>query len=989
MTGYFRFPTIHHDRIVFVSEDDLWSVPTSGGVARRLTSGLGEATRPFFSPDGKLLAYTATEDGTPEAYVMPSHGGPSTQLTYLGTSSFTTGWTADGQVVFRTNHRQSVSSRQTNLYTVSPEGGEPSPLAVGPANSCTFQPNGPGIALARNSDDLARWKRYKGGTAGVIWHTADGKTWKRWFEDSPAGHCRPMWIGDRVYFITDRDGYGNLWSCDLTGADLVKHTHHTEFYVRFASTDGTNIVYTAGGALYVFSPADGTDRAVEVDYASPQTQLNRRFVDPGMYLEDLALHPAGHSMAAIARGKLFNFAHWEGGVRQNGVEQGVRYRLPVWIDDTQILVISDEGGEERFEIHTADGSKAARVLCDDAAIGRPLEVGISPDHKTLVFANHRQELGTIDMATGALNILARSEYDRIAGFDFSADSRFLAYSFPNSFHTAQIRVANLVDGTVNDVTTGEFRDVEPVFDPSGRYLYFLSYRFFEPIYDQLFFEISFPSSMKPCLVTLRPDVDSPFVEKPRALDGGDDEKDDDEKDDEEDSSDETDESANDGEKPKIKEIPPVEIVFDGIQTRVQAFPAPVGDYTQLDATADRVFWTSMPMGTNDDDEDSPAPSYVGRVSYYSLKDYETKTFANAVGGFLLGPDRKTMALWGDSVRLVSAAGPGLMGEDDEDDRPSRKSGVVDFGRISIPVDTRSEWRQMLRESWRLMRDHYWSAELGGLDWDAVWARYSPLVDHAASRSEFSDIVWEMQGELATSHAYEFGGDYRRPPAYRPGFLGADIDWSDEAGAYIIRHIVSGDSWNLAESSPLARPGIDAKVGDAILAINGQRLGQHASVQQRLVNLAGQEVELVLQRGENEPHRITVRTLASEHPARYRQWVNTCRKRVHDATGGKIGYVHVPDMSAAGFAEFHRGFISEFKKSGLIVDVRANGGGHVSQLLLEKLARRNMGYDISRYGVPRSYPDESVHGPLVAVTDEHAGSDGDIFSHCFKLMNLDP
>ena len=296
---------------------------------------------------------------------------------------------------------------------------------------------------------------------------------------------------------------------------------------------------------------------------------------------------------------------------------------------------------------------------------------------------------------------------------------------------------------------------------------------------------------------------------------------------------------------------------------------------------------------------------------------------------------------------------------------------------------------MLRESWRLMRDHYWSAELGGLDWDAVWARYSPLVDHAASRSEFSDIVWEMQGELATSHAYEFGGDYRRPPAYRPGFLGADIDWSDEAGAYIIGHIVSGDSWNLAESSPLARPGIDAKVGDAILAINGQRLGQHASVQQRLVNLAGQEVELVLQRGENEPHRITVRTLASELPARYRQWVNTCRKRVHDATGGKIGYVHVPDMSAAGFAEFHRGFISEFKKSGLIVDVRANGGGHVSQLLLEKLARRNMGYDISRYGVPRSYPDESVHGPLVAVTDEHAGSDGDIFSHCFKLMNLGP
>lgn len=1001
MAGYFRFPTIHQDRIVFVSEDDLWVVPRTGGVARRLTSGLGETSRPFFSPDGQWIAYTGTEDGTTEVYVMPSHGGPSTQLTYLGVLSHTTGWTPDGRIVFRSQHHQAIAPRITELYTVSPDGGEPASLELGPGHSCDFEPFGPGIVVARNADDLARWKRYKGGTAGVIWVSEDGDQWKRLFADNPAGHCRPMWIGNRIYFVSDRDGHANIWSCNPQGEDLQRHTTHDDFYVRFASTDGQRIVYTAGGQIFVYDPEINAAAHVDVDYASPQTQLNRKFVDAGAYLDDLTLHPAGHSMAVVTRGKLFNFAHWEGGVRQNGAEQGVRYRLPVWLDNDRILVLSDETGEEQFEIHHADGSADPTILTADPAIGRPLEVALSPDKKRLAFANHKQELGVIDIETGTVEILDRSDFDRINGFDWSRDSRFLVYSASNSFHTAQIRVKDLVEGSVHPVTYGEFRDVAPVFDPGGRFIYFLSYRFFEPVYDQLFFEISFPASMKPCVVTLRPDIDSPFVEKPRALEADEEDEDKDTKDEKDGESDEDENAETETEVDAEQEEPadktkapkppePVEIVFEGIAERIEAFPVPVGDYTQLSATADRVFWTSFPMATPDPDEDhGQMPMFNGRVYYYSLKDYETKVFANGVGGFVMGSDLKTMALFGEGLRLISASGLGLNPEEEGDDRPSRKSGMVDFGRLSVAVDTRSEWRQMLREAWRLMRDHFWSAELGGLDWDAVWQRYAPLVDRTASRSEFSDLVWEMQGELGTSHAYEFGGDYRQPPAYRPGFLGADIVWDEDANAYVIAHIVRGDSWNTAESSPLGRPGVNAREGDRILAINGQRLGKNASVQQRLVNFVGQEVELVLQRDDQPPHRVTVRTLATEFPARYREWVNRCRARVHEASQGKLGYVHIPDMSVTGFAEFHRGFISEFRRGGLIVDVRANGGGHVSQLLLEKLARRNIGYDISRHSVPRTYPDEAVLGPLVAVTDEHAGSDGDIFSHCFKLMKLGP
>ena len=234
MTGYFRFPTIHEDRIVFVSEDDLWAVPRTGGVARRLTSGLGETSRPFFSPDGSLIAFTGTEDGTTEIYVMPSHGGRSTQVTFLGAVSASTGWTPDGMVVFRTHHRQGMASRLMELYSVSPEGGEPSSMKLGPGHGCDFEPFGPGIIVSRNADDLARWKRYKGGTAGVLWLSRDGEEWQRLFAEEPSGHCRPMWLNDRIYFVSDRDGHGNLWSCDVEGNDLQKHTSHDDFYVRFA-----------------------------------------------------------------------------------------------------------------------------------------------------------------------------------------------------------------------------------------------------------------------------------------------------------------------------------------------------------------------------------------------------------------------------------------------------------------------------------------------------------------------------------------------------------------------------------------------------------------------------------------------------------------------------------------------------------------------------------------------------------------------------------
>ncbi|QED27611.1 peptidase [Microvenator marinus] len=983
--GYYRYPTVFEDRVVFVSDDDLWEVPLSGGRASRLTSGMGEISRPYFSPDGKWIAFTSDEEGNKEVYVMPSDGGPAQRLTYLGVESLTVGWTPESKIVFITTHAQPFV-RPFVLFEVPLDGGEPHQLPWGPAMGISYQdaPGKDGVVLARNSDDLARWKRYKGGTAGTLWITRDGDEWERLFPDITSGFCRPMWIGERIYFISDFEDHGNIYSCDLFGQDLVRHTDHEGFYARYATCHASHIVYTVAGALWTLDTATGQEREIPVGFPSPRTQLKRRYIDPLPYVSEVTLHPEGHSMAVVTRGSVFNFAHWEGAVRQTGRASAVGYRSPVYLDGERILVVSDEGGEERFEIHAAQGVEDPKPIAVGFDIGRPLELGLN-SKGILAFTNHRHEICVLDPATGEGRVLDRSEYERIEGFSWSSDGRYLAYSVLTSTNTAVIRVHDFQTDQTHDVTTGEFRDVLPVFDPEGRYLYFVSHRFFEPVQDQLFFEVSFPASAKPCLITLRSDVPSPFVERPRPLDGDSDE---DEDEPETEKTGDSDEGENAKEEEEV-----LEIEFEGIEERVDSFPVAVSDYAQIDATDERVFWTSFGIEGSGFRSALSPPKPSGRIAYFNIKENEVKPFAVEVDGFLLGPDRKTMLLWGEGLRVVSASAA-MVGEDDEDDMPSRKSGWVDLNRIGLMVDPKAEWKQMLRESWRLMRDHFWDPDLGGVDWNAIWDRYLPLLDRVSTRGEFSDVVWTMQGELGTSHAYELGGDYRRGSPAIPGFLGADFEWDEGAQGYRLTHIARGDAWS-PDGSPLAKIGIDARVGDVVMGINGTRVEPNVPIQQYLLNLAGQDVELVLARKpssqDEEPvvQAITVKSLYSERPARYREWVMRNRAQVHAATEGRVGYIHIPDMSLIGFAEFHRSFLQEVHRNGLIVDVRNNAGGYVSQLLLEKLARQRFGWDINRWGTPTPYPAESVAGPLVALTDEHAGSDGDIFSHTFKLMKLGP
>lgn len=871
-------------------------------------------------------------------------------------------------------------------------GGEASRIPVGLAHSITFK--GSGRVIARHADDLARWKRYRGGTAGVLWIDAKGDgDWTRLRpqfasgKDS-AGLVRPMWIGQRVYFLSDEEGYANLYSCLTDGSDLVRHTDHIGFYARFAATDGESIVYTVGGELWRFDVASGETARIECDYASPRDALRRKFVDAEDYLDSYALHPRGHRLSVTTRGKLFEFGNWEGATRQLGEEQGVRYRLATYLSATylsatsdaakkaakkgsdRLVVCSDAGGVEHFEVHRVDGARPPiQIDTGTFKIGRPIDLKVSPTEDALIFTNHRHELIHLDLSTGKTRVLDTSKYAEIKGIDWSSDGRWVVYGFANNFATAQVRIYDLENDTVHPVTSGDYLDVQPVFDPKGRYLYFLSYRKFNPVYDEIFFELSFPRAMKPCVVTLRDDVPSLFVQTPRPLDedpDDDDEDDSDESGDDEqgkkrdetdacedantanhaadsDDSEDSDDDSDDDDSDDSDDAPKaIEIDFEDIGHRVEIFPGREGNYDDLAATESRVFWTVYPIeGSLGVIGDAERSGHGGQstLKYYSLNKHRTKTFARGVSHLEFSANLKTVALWtDDGLQVVSASGEGPIHSDADDTTPSRSSGFVDFARLSVLVEPRAEWGQMLHETWRLMREHFWRADMNGVDWEEAWQRYSTLLDRVGTRGEFSDLVWTMQGELGTSHAYEIGGDYDPTPYHQPGFLGADLVWdadfeytlseeeeSDaqptQKGGYRITEIISGETWDPSERSPLARPGVDVVEGDVIIAINGQRVDAQVGVEQRLLNHAGKEVELVVVRKGNEAKddapeiadalsRITIKTLPSESSARYRQWVFDNRKRVHRESGGKLGYVHIPDMGPEGFAEFHRAYVSE-------------------------------------------------------------------------------
>jgi tricorn protease len=1006
-TAYLRFPTLFADTIAFIADDDLWQVGTAGGLARRLTAGLSEPSTPCLSPDGKWIAFIGRDEQHAEVYLMAAEGGPAKRLTWLGPDTLVRGWTPEGHILFVSTHGQPFF-RNHRAYTLAPEGGAPLLLPLGQVNHLAFGPAGARV-IGRNTADPARWKRYRGGTAGHLWIDAAGTGQFRRMTELQGNITSPMWIGGRVYHLSDFEGIGNLYSCLPDGSGLQRHTHHQDFYARHAQTDGRRIVYQCGAELWLYDPATGANTRVEVRTPAHRTQAARKFVPAADHLGTVHVHPAGHSVAIDARGKLFTMALWEGAVRQHDEAAPAasagptniigRLRHGQWLaDGTTLVAVSDASGEERITLFAnrseqgkggeagvanGEGSNPRSLPWD---VGHVTALRAAPRGTLVAIANHRNQVLIGDTASGVLTPIDASDAGRSDDLAWSPDAAWLAYTFQTSPRHTAIKLHGVGSGSSTStstlVTKPEFRDYSPSFDPDGKYLYFLSLRTFDPVYDSVQFELSFPRAARPYLIALKAGGTPPFDPAPKGLKP----------------------DSRDGEATLTRKddttapAATLQIDLPGIAQRIAPFPVSENRFGRLvGAGRGKVVWSIQGIvGAHGRGGHKEAPA---RLEVFDFATLRAEPLADKADSFELAADHATLVLReGKRLRAIGVNAKPAAEKDAGSGPPSRKTGWLDLDRIRLSVEPRREWPQMLREVWRLQRDQFWVANMSGVDWSAVYARYEPLVARVATRGELSDLVWEMQGELGTSHAYEMGGDHRRPPSVALGYLGADTRFVPADQSYEITRLVCGDAWDAGADSPLNAVGVEAKVGERIVAVNGQRVSAERPPQALLVHQANAKVELTLASGDGtnagteagtpaSTRQVLVNTLADEVPARYREWVERNREWVHEQSGGRVGYFHLPDMMAAGYAEFHRYFSAECDYPALIVDVRYNRGGHVSQLLLEKVARKRIGYALTRWSKPSPYPDESVAGPVVALTNEHAGSDGDIFSHSFKLMGI--
>ncbi len=964
MQGYYRQPSIFKDQIVFVSEDDLWKVSINGGQATRLTANLNIISYPYFSPDGKWIAFLGKEDGSEEVYKIPSSGGVFERLTFTSTMRTNIcGWSRDGEYIYYSTCFQEPFLKHSKLCQINKAGGLPENLNLGHGKHISYG-NRNRCVIGRNTLGIERWKRYRGGTAGILWIDSSGKgQFKEW--EGVKGNCaNPMWIGERIYFISDHVGIANIYSIKPNGSDLQKHSNHQDYFCKDATTDGNTIVYTAGADLYKLDVKSGKNEKVEVEYFSPRVQTQRKFVDVDTYLQSYDIHPRGHSIAINSRGKSYESSNWEKIVHTIPSKDGVRQRLTRYLHSGNgFVLVTDESGEEQIEIHHKEKNKI-RVL-KDLQYGRATELKISPDDKYIALTNHRAELIVIDLKKEESRIIDRSNYIIMGGFNWSKDSKWLAYGNLTKNQAGNISLYSIKTKQTNIITENEFLDHQPTFSPCGNYIYFLSNRIFNPVYDSVYFDLNFPQTEKPFCIILNKTSENPFLPKP--ITPGDD--------------------FPMMFSPVEKKVNSVNVDFEGISDRIVAMPVSEGIYSGIEVTNEFIITLNQPikgaLNNNIFSNEIPAD---GILKMWNLRKAEESIISSGVSNFKISSASNT---------LIYAAGRRLrvVGLNSEmklsiDNIAGRKSGWVDLSHIKVLVTPIKEWEQIFDEIWRLQKEHFWIEDMSGVDWEKIYDRYKPLLSRVGSRSELSNLAWEMQGELGTSHAYEVGGDYKSGPNYGIGLLGCNFIYDKKTKGYKITHIANGDNWHPDYASPLKRPGSNVEIGDAITAINSITLTESLSPYEVLVNQANKEVMLTVKSGRQEK-TIRIQTLADEQKLRYREWIETNRKYVHNQTDGKVGYVHLPNMSSEGYSEFHRYYNIEAQRGSLIVDVRFNGGGHVSQLILEKLCRNVLSFRTSRWakGIINHYPTHSVLGPMVALTNEFAGSDGDIFSHSFKLLKL--
>lgn len=985
--SYLRFPHLHEDLLCFAAEDDLWIAPLVPegevpGRAWRVTVDRTRIGHPRFSPDGTRIAYTTWRSLDPEIHVAPVTGGPSRRLTYWGsTDARVCGWTPDGdaaQILAVSSHRQPFSYFSW-AYGVPTDGSPGGRLPWGPVSDIAVgDVDGERRTLLLTGTpphEPAAWKRYRGGATGRLWLHGE-----RLLPDIDGHLDSPMFVGGRIAFLSDHEGVGNLYSCRPDGSDLRRHTDHDAFYARHASSDGRRVVYQCAGELWLvddLETPDAVPRKLPVRLGGPRTGRRTYQVPAASNVDGLSVDETGRASAVSVRGSLYWLTHRDGPARTIADTPGVRVRLPEMLGSGgQVAYVTDAEGEDAVEIAylpRASGDRTPRRLAS-GRLGRVLELISDPDGERLAIASHDGRVLLLDTdeetSTGEPTELIRSVNGPVRDLAFSPDGDWLTWSHPGVGRSLrQIKLARIQGPgapIIVDVTNGRFEDENPVFTGDGRYLAFLSWRGFDPVYDVHTGDLSFPLGCRPYLVPLSSATPSPFALSPdgRPAAGGLD--------------------PLDADEAGAAEGSTVTVEFEGLESRVTPFPVSASKYSALcPVSGGGLVWLRWPIsGALGETFANPA-DMSGRptLEHFNIAKAKRTELVDHLDWFEVSGDSSRLVVMDDGeLRAVPANEPG-----DND-----STVYLDLRRILHEADPAAEWRQAYDEAGRIIRAYFWEPDMCGIDWPAVLDQYRPLVERVATPDEFADLLREVLGELGTSHAYVAPARRNEgPPHYQRaiGLLGADFTCRD--GAWTLRRILPGDSSDSKARSPLAGTGI--REGAVLTHVDGRPVDPVTGPYPLLSAAGGTTVELTFTpaEGQGRSRRVAVIPLIDERPLRYQDWVAKRRAVVRDLSGGRCGYLHIPDLGGSGWAQFNRDLRLEVSRPALIIDVRGNAGGHISELVIEKLTRTILGWDLTRNAQPVSYASNAPRGPVVALADEATSSDGDMITAAFRLLKLGP
>lgn len=973
-----RFPAIHGNQIVFSYAGDLYAVERTGGVARKLSNDVGHEIFARFSPDGKHIAFTGQYDGNTEVYLMPATGGEPQRLTYtatlgrddlsdrMGPNNIVMTWKPDGSGVVYRSRKTSFNSFKGQLYVAALDGSPSEELPFSVGSWCSYSPDGKRLAMNQVFREFRTWKYYRGGMADDIYIYDFATRQMENITNNPAQDIMPMWHGNRIFFLSDRDRTMNIFEYNLESKRVRKVTNFTDYDVKFPSIGADAIVFEKGGYIYEMDINSGHVSKVSIYIHDDGVIGRNEWVDASKYIAggDYDVAPDGARFTVSARGDVWSIPAKEGITRNLTSTSGVHERAVTWSPDGKyIAYLSDASGEFEVYIQKHDGSEPAIQLTSGADT---YKYGLtwSPDSRKIAWSDKKLRLSYVDIQTKKVTQVDKGRVWEHGTYKWSPDSKWLVFSRQDDEFRSRVYLHSTASGQTHVVTEDWYDAGSPEFSPDGKYLFFVSERDFNPTYSQTEWNHSYSDMARVYFVTLAKSTPSPLALKNDEVTVT-----------EESTAAKTEDKAPASKKgAEINEAPKAEsksmdmmVDIDGIFNRVVSLPVSPGNYFNLQAVDDAIYYVHSSTKTS-----RPV------LKVYNLKDKKESEIGE-FSSYVISANRKKMLLAKDGQYSIV-------------DLPKDKANTdkkADLSNMKVWLDRKAEWNQIFDEAWRQMRDFFYDPGMHGVDWPAMREKYRPLVAHVNHRHDLSYIIGEMIGELNIGHAYVGGGDAPKPDRVQLGLLGAKLS-RDASGYFRIDKILKGENWSNATRSPLTEVGVDVKAGDYIIAVNGNSTTTVKDIYQLLVNTAGTTVELTVnsKASADGSRKVLVKPTADESALYYLDWVRGNIAYVNEKTNGEVGYIHIPDMGVAGLNEFVKYFYPQLTKKGLIIDDRGNGGGNVSPMIIERLRREQVFYSLPRnVEVPSTNPTQMHYGPKVLLLDQYSASDGDIFPYRFRHSGL--